>query len=144
LLRSRLHLQTFLAAAALEEGVVKETDMFYCENGNYAIADRRDPRGKPQTTRHPELPRRSPVLEQYRFGSRSGKRLGKERFYQYIRKFGFGAKTGIDLTGEVSGSSDRLEHWTRVDAATVAFGQGISVTAIQLITALSTVANQGL
>ena len=75
--------------------------------------------------------------------SRSAEKLGKEKFYQYIRKFGFGDKTGIDLPGEVSGLLRPVEKWTRVDAATIAFGQGISVTAIQLITALSSVANQG-
>jgi len=132
----------FLAAAALEEGVVKETDMFYCENGNYKIADRVI--HEANRKRHGALSFRDVLRYSSNIGSvKIGERLGKEKFYQYIRKFGFGAKTGIDLPGEVSGLLRPVEHWTRVDAATVAFGQGISVTAIQLITALSTVANQG-
>ena len=133
----------FLVAAALEEGVVKETDLFNCENGHYAIADRVF--HEANRTRHGALS----VHDILKYSSNIGaikiaEKLGKERFSQYIRKFGFGAKTGIDLPGEVSGLLRPVEKWTRVDAATVAFGQGISVTAIQLITALSSVANQGL
>ena len=132
----------FLAAAALEEGVVKETDMLNCENGNYVIANRVI--HEANRKRHGALSFRDVLRYSSNIGSvKIGERLGKERFYQYIKKFGFGAKTGIDLPGEVSGLLRPVEHWTRVDAATIAFGQGISVTAIQLITALSTVANQG-
>ena len=58
----------FLAAAALEEGVVKETDMFNCENGNYAVADRVIHEAQPQAARRPERPRHPEVLEQYRLG----------------------------------------------------------------------------
>ena len=133
----------FLVAAALEEGVVKETDLFNCENGHYAIADRVF--HEAQRKRHGALS----VHDILKYSSNIGaikisEKLGKEKFYQYIRKFGFGDKTGIDLPGEVGGLLRPVEKWTRVDAATVAFGQGISVTAIQLITALSSVANQGI
>ena len=132
----------FLAAAALEEGVVKETDLFNCENGHYAVANRVF--HEANRKRHGTLSVHDILKYSSNIGSvKIGERLGKERFHQYIRKFGFGAKTGIDLPGEVSGLLRPVENWTRVDAATVAFGQGISVTAIQLITALSTVANQG-
>jgi cell division protein FtsI (penicillin-binding protein 3) len=132
----------FLAAAALEEGVVKETDLFNCENGHYAVANRVI--HEANRKRHGTLSVHDILKYSSNIGSvKIGERLGKERFHQYIRKFGFGAKTGIDLPGEVSGLLRPVENWTRVDAATVAFGQGISVTAIQLITALSTVANQG-
>jgi cell division protein FtsI (penicillin-binding protein 3) len=132
----------FLAAAALEEGVVKETDLFNCENGQYAIANRVI--HEANRKRHGTLSVHDILKYSSNIGSvKIGERLGKERFHQYIRKFGFGAKTGIDLPGEVSGLLRPVENWTRVDAATVAFGQGVSVTAIQLITALSAVANQG-
>ncbi len=132
----------FLVAAALEEGVIKETDLFNCENGNYAVADRVI--HEAQRKRHGTLSVRDILRYSSNIGSvKIGERLGKDKFYQYIRKFGFGAKTGIDLPGEVSGLLRPVENWTRVDAATVAFGQGISVTAIQLISALSAVANQG-
>ena len=133
----------FLAAAALEEGVVKETDKFNCENGRYAIADRVF--HEANRKRYGALSVHDILKYSSNIGSiKIAEKLGKERFSQYIRKFGFGAKTGIDLPGEVSGLLRPVEKWTRVDAATIAFGQGISVTAIQLITALSSVANQGL
>ena len=132
----------FLAAAALEEGVVKETDLFNCENGHYAIADRVF--HEAQRKRHGTLSMHDILKYSSNIGSiKILEKLGKDKFYQYICKFGFGAKTGIDLPGEVGGLLRPVEKWTRVDAATVAFGQGISVTAIQLITALSSVANQG-
>jgi cell division protein FtsI (penicillin-binding protein 3) len=132
----------FLAAAALEEGVVKETDLFNCENGQYRIANRVI--HEAQRKRHSVLSFREILKYSSNIGSvKVAEKLGKEKFYQYIRNFGFGAKTGIDLPGEVSGLLRPVENWTRVDAATIAFGQGISVTAIQLISALSTIANQG-
>ncbi|MFZ4437400.1 MAG: penicillin-binding protein [Syntrophales bacterium] len=133
----------FLAAAALEEGVVKETDLFYCENGNFAIADRVF--HEANRKRHGSLSVHDILKYSSNIGSiKIAEKLGKEKFSQYIHKFGFGAKTGIDLPGEVNGLLRPVEKWTRVDAATIAFGQGISVTAIQLITALSSVANKGL
>lgn len=132
----------FLAAAALEEGVVKETDLFNCENGNYKVADRVI--HEAQRKRHGVLSFREILKYSSNIGAvKVAEKLGKEKFYQYIRNFGFGVKTGIDLPGEVSGLLRPAENWTRVDTATIAFGQGISVTAIQLITALSTIANQG-
>ena len=132
----------FLAAAALEEGVVKETDLFNCENGNYRVADRVI--HEAQRKRHGTLSFREILKYSSNIGSvKVAEKLGKEKFYQYIRNFGFGAKTGIDLPGEVSGLLRPVESWTRVDAATIAFGQGISITAIQLISALSAIANQG-
>ena len=132
----------FLAAAALEEGVAKETDMFNCEKGNYAIADRVV--HEANRKQHGSLSFHDILKYSSNIGSvKVAEKLGKEKFYQYIRKFGFGAKTGIDLPGETAGLLRPVENWTRVDAATIAFGQGVSVTAIQLITALSSVANQG-
>jgi cell division protein FtsI (penicillin-binding protein 3) len=132
----------FLAAAALEEGVAKETDLFNCENGNYVIANRVI--HEAQRKRHGALSMHDILKYSSNIGSvKIAERLGKEKFYQYISKFGFGAKTGIDLPGETAGLLRPVENWTRVDAATIAFGQGISVTAIQLITALSCIANDG-
>lgn len=132
----------FLAAAALEEGVVKETDVFNCENGQYRIADRVI--HEANHGHHKALSFHDILKYSSNIGSvKIGEKLGKEKFHDYIRKFGFGEKTGIDLPGEAVGLLRPVEKWTRVDAATVAFGQGVSVTAIQLITALSAVANGG-
>ena len=132
----------FLAAGAIEEDVVKETDRFYCENGRYVVGGR---------TIHEANRKKYKILSFHdiiKYSSNIGavkvsERLGKEKFYQYIERFGFGSRTGIDLPGESTGLLRPSQRWRRVDAATIAFGQGISVTAIQLITALSAIANDG-
>ncbi len=72
-----------------------------------------------------------------------GERLGKERLFKYINNFGFGTKTGIDLNGEGNGILFSLDKVGPVELATSAFGQGISVTAIQQITAVSAAINGG-
>lgn len=72
-----------------------------------------------------------------------GEKLGKERLFKYINNFGFGKKTGIDLNGEANGILFNLNNVGPVELATTAFGQGISVTAIQQITAVSAAINGG-
>ena len=72
-----------------------------------------------------------------------GQKLGKEKLFSYIEKFGFGKKTGIDLNGEGSGILFDLAKVGPVELATTAFGQGISVTPIQQITAVSAAINGG-
>lgn len=72
-----------------------------------------------------------------------GNKLGKERLFKYINDFGFGKKTGIDLNGESSGILFNLNKVGPVELATTAFGQGISVSAIQQITAVSATVNGG-
>ena len=72
-----------------------------------------------------------------------GQRLGKENLFKYINKFGFGKKTGVDLNGEGTGILFSLDRVGPVELATSAFGQGVSVTAIQQITAVSAAINGG-
>ena len=72
-----------------------------------------------------------------------GNRLGKETLFKYINNFGFGTKTGVDLNGEASGILFNLDKVGPVELATTAFGQGVSVTAIQQITAVSAAINGG-
>ena len=72
-----------------------------------------------------------------------GQLLGKERLFSYIDKFGFGKKTGIDLTGEGKGIIFDLNQVGNVELATTAFGQGVSVTPIQQVTAISSIVNGG-
>ncbi|MGV8081688.1 MAG: penicillin-binding protein [Syntrophales bacterium] len=132
----------FLAAAALEEKVVSESTRLNCENGAYKVNDR---------VFHEANRKKYGALtfgEVIKYSSNIGcvktaERLGKDKFYNYITRFGFGARTGVDLPGESRGLLRPVRSWTRVDMSTVAFGQGISVTALQLITALSAIANDG-
>ena len=72
-----------------------------------------------------------------------GQKLGKERLFSYINKFGFGKKTGIDLNGEASGILFKMDKIGPVELATTSFGQGVSVTPIQQITAVSAAINGG-
>jgi cell division protein FtsI (penicillin-binding protein 3) len=132
----------FLVAAAIEEGIVQETDRFNCENGAYRVAN---------ATFHEANRKRYGVLtvrEVLKYSSNIGsvkisEKLGREKFHRYIRDFGFGQKTNIELPGEIAGLLRPWQNWTQVDTSTVAFGQGISVTAIQLVSALSAIANDG-
>lgn len=72
-----------------------------------------------------------------------GNRLGKETLFSYIDKFGFGKKTGVDLNGEATGIIFNLDRVGPVELATTAFGQGVSVTPIQQVTAVSAAVNGG-
>ncbi len=73
-----------------------------------------------------------------------GNRLGKEKLFDYIDKFGFGKKTKVDLNGEAEGIIFNLDKVGPVELATTAFGQGVSVTPIQQITAVSAAINGGI
>jgi cell division protein FtsI (penicillin-binding protein 3) len=131
----------FLAAAALEEGLVHPNDLFYCEQGNYQVLNH---------TIH-DLKKFGwlSLAQILRFSSNIGaakvaEKLGSNRFYHHIRAFGFGAPTGIGLLGETSGLIRSPEEWSTVDLAAASFGQSLSVSTIQLAMALGAVANDGL
>ena len=70
-------------------------------------------------------------------------KLGKERFFTYMEDFGFGHRTGIELTGESKGILRPLNKWSGVDIAMISFGQGIAVTPVQMAAAISSFANGG-
>lgn len=72
-----------------------------------------------------------------------GRRLGKDKLYEYVKKFGLTEKTGIDLPGESKGIMFDYERFNELEQATVAFGQGISITPIQLVTAICACVNGG-
>ena len=133
--------KTILAAAALEEGVVGKEDLFYCENGKYAYG------GKiiHDTHEHGWLPFAKIIQYSSNIGvTKVAEKLGKERYSKNIEKFGFGQPTGVDLPGEAAGLIRRPDKWAAIDLATHAYGQGISVTPIQLAMAYGAVANGGI
>jgi cell division protein FtsI/penicillin-binding protein 2 len=72
-----------------------------------------------------------------------GNKLGKDKIYSYLKKYGFGKLTNIDLQGEVSGYLKDKNEWYPIDYATVTFGQGIVATPLQMITAFSSIINEG-
>src|SRR6202020_594177 len=70
-------------------------------------------------------------------------RLGDDRFYKYIRAFGFGQQTGIELPGETRGLTKPVERWSKVSIAAISMGQEIGISALQLAALISTFANDG-
>jgi cell division protein FtsI (penicillin-binding protein 3) len=132
--------KTILAAAALEEGVVGKEDLFYCEYGKYPFAGR----VIHDTHEYGWLPFAKIIQYSSNIGvTKVAEKLGKDRYYKTIEKFGFGQSTGVDLPGEAAGSVRPAAKWAAIDLATHAYGQGISVTPIQLVMAYGAVANGG-
>jgi cell division protein FtsI (penicillin-binding protein 3) len=130
----------FVAAAALEEKIVRPSDSFYCENGSYKVYDRTIH----DQTKHGWLTFQQIIKVSSNIGvSKVAEKMGKERLYHYICAFGFGEKTHVGLPGEGKGIVHHPRYWPPVVLDTISFGQGISVTGIQLVTALSAIANGG-
>ncbi|OYV99516.1 MAG: hypothetical protein B7Z62_00135 [Deltaproteobacteria bacterium 37-65-8] len=133
--------KVFTLASALEMGVVSATDRFFCENGSYRYAGR----VIHDTHRYGWLT----APEIVKFSSNIGitkisERMDGNRFYDMIRAFGFGSRTGIELRGEVPGiAPSRRGFESRIRRATVSFGQGISVTPLQLAAGVAAVVNGG-
>ncbi|AZR73042.1 stage V sporulation protein D [Anoxybacter fermentans] len=130
------------AVTALEEGVVSVNDRFFCK-GSIVVAGRtihcwKDGGHGSQTFAEVVQNSCNPGFVQV------GQRIGAETLYKYIDAFGFGKKTGITLPGEAIGIRYALEDIGPVELATISFGHSISVTPIQLITAISAIANDGL
>jgi cell division protein FtsI (penicillin-binding protein 3) len=133
--------KVFLIAAALEEKVVSPNDGFNCENGSYSIGGR--------TIHDTHHYGRLTVADVLKYSSnigaaKIGARLGQERLYSYLKSFGYGGRSGIDLPGEATGYLRDESQWFGVELATISFGQGVSATAVQLAAAFSAVANGGL
>ena len=132
--------KAFLAAAALEEQVVRPSDSFFCENGSYKVYDRTIH----DHSKHGYLTFQQIIKFSSNIGaSKVGEKMGKERLYRYISAFGFGEKTRIGLPGEGKGIVHHPRYWSPVALDTISFGQGVSVTGVQLATALSAIANGG-
>lgn len=132
--------KAFLVAAALEEGVVTAEDLINCEKGTLNIGRRVIHDSRPFGWLS--------VGEVVKYSSNIGavkisRRLGQALFYDYLTKFGFGSKTGVDLPGESAGLLRPYDKWTDLDLANIAFGQGVSVTAIQMVMAIASLANDG-
>jgi cell division protein FtsI (penicillin-binding protein 3) len=129
-----------MAAAALEEGVVKPTDRIYGENGSITIAKTtiRDWKKQGWMTFAEVLQQSSNV------GSiKVGMALGKETYYRYMSAFGFGAPTGVGLAGESRGLLREPSRWSALSLPTMSIGQEVSVTAVQMVAAFGAVANGG-
>ena len=133
-------IKAFLLAAALEENVVTPNMRFYCENGEYKVADHKIH----DTKKYGTLTVSDIVVLSSNIGAiKIGKELGYKRFSEYLHRFGFGSRTGIDLIGERSGFVRPPGKAREIDQANIFFGQGISSTSLQLVTAMAAIANGG-
>lgn len=130
-----------LAAAALEEKVVHPLERFDCGAGKIKVADR----VISDAHKNGVLTFTDVIAESSNVGTiKVALRLGKERFSKYITAFGFGRKTGVDIPGEIPGLVKDHRLWSGVSIASIAIGQEIGVTPIQVAAAYCALANGGI
>ena len=129
------------AAAALEEGVVKLDDAFFCP-GYKIVEDRRIRCAR--TTGHGAETFETGIMNSCNpVFMELGERLGAENFVGYFKQFGLLSKTNIDLPGEAGTIMHKTENIGPVELATISFGQSFQITPIQLVTTVSSIINGG-
>jgi cell division protein FtsI (penicillin-binding protein 3) len=128
-------------AAALEEKITNPEEVIDCQNGAIYIGNVRIRDHKPfgLLTVSQILANSSDVG-----AIKLGLRLGEERFDRYIRAFGFGSQTGIELPGETRGITKPVSRWSKVSIGAISMGQEIGISPVQLISMVSTIANDGM
>jgi cell division protein FtsI (penicillin-binding protein 3) len=127
-------------ASALEQGTVTANDEFDCEHGEITIGEDtlHDSKAHGDLSVH-DIIRVSSNIGAYKIS----KTLGNDRVAKYIKNFGFGSKTKVRLNGESAGIVLPASEWTETHLATIAFGQGISATPLQMSMAFAAIANGG-
>ena len=133
-------MKPFLVAAALNEGIVNINTRFQGMGGQFKLGR--------FTIRDSHAVNDMSTLEIIKYSSNVGaiqlaQMVGKSNFYSYLKSFGFGELTQIRLYGEVNGKVHQLKNWNPVNLGTMSYGYGISVTPIQVVQALSAIANGG-
>ncbi len=133
-------MKPIVAAGAIEAGLVKSTDMLNCEGGRYRV-------GK-HTIKdvHPSgiISAFDVVVRSSNIGmTKMGMRMGADRLYNFLRHAGFGDPSGLGLPGETRGILRSVNGWAPIDVATHSFGQGVAVTPLQMVRAVSAIANGG-
>ncbi len=132
--------KAILAAAALEEGVVRPEDRFYGEQGVITIANRSIHDWK----KYGWLTFREILKFSSNVGAiKVGLQLGRDRYHRHITEFGFGGLTGIGLPGESRGQLRNPSRWSGLSLAAISIGQEVSVTGVQLLAAFGAIANGG-
>jgi len=127
-------------AAALEERLVKPDDRIDCQMGSINVKGRvvRDHTAYGSLTATEALAKSSNVA-----AIKLGMRVGDERMYEYIRRFGFGARTGVELPGETAGLLRNVSKWHPSSIGSIAIGQEIGVTPVQMAASYTAIANDG-
>ena len=128
-------------AAALEEKLASPTEMIDCQGGRIVLAGHTIHDDKP----HYVLSFTDMVAESSDVGAiKMGLRLGEDRLYRYIRAFGIGSKTGIELPGEERGLLQPPSRWSGISIGEMSIGQEAAVTPLQMVTMYSAIANGGI
>ncbi|MFA5319956.1 MAG: penicillin-binding transpeptidase domain-containing protein [Candidatus Omnitrophota bacterium] len=128
------------ASAALEEKKSREDERFFCENGSYRFSTH----VLHDHTAHGWLTFSEVIEQSSNIGtSKIAQKLGPAEFYRYMKLFGFGAKSGVDILGEISGVAKNPRQWSKISIVTMPMGQEIGVTELQLACAFSVIANGG-
>jgi len=126
------------ASAALSEGIVRPDTEIFCENGRWSWCKLSD--------HHPygSLTVQDILVKSSNIGAaKLGIQLGDQRFYEYVRKFGFGEKTSVNLPGEIRGQVPLPYNWDKLTITRMPMGQSVAATPLQITNAMCTIANGG-
>lgn len=131
------------AAAALEDGVMTTADRLFCPD--HIVVGGKVIRNSHKLRENEKHCRLSEILQ---FSINTGvvqvaMKIGDKKFFEYIKAFGFGARTRVGVPGETPGILRNVSEWSKPDIATISFGQGIAVTPLQMLSAVATIANGG-
>jgi cell division protein FtsI/penicillin-binding protein 2 len=130
-----------VVSGALNDGIVSLKDVIYCERGKFPFAGRvlHDHDGG-----YENLTVEGIITKSSNIGSaKIGIKMGEQRLYEYLCEYGFGMHTGIQLPGESRGILHKPEDWSKVSIAQIPMGHGVAVTRLQMVMAMSAIANKG-
>lgn len=133
-------IKPFVYALALQKNVITPSSVFNCENGAYAVA------GKVIRDVHPyhDLTAEQVIIKSSNIGiSKIGDKVGYSDYYDFLKRIGFGARLGIELPGERSGFLREPKTIRRIEEVNSYFGQGITVTTLQLVAGMAALVNGG-
>ena len=134
--------KVFVAASAINDGLTTPDELYDCENGHYTIYDRviREAHNE----KYGVMPLKDVIAKSSNIGMiKLAGKMGPKRMHEYLRKFGFGERTMIDLPGEVDGLLRDYRQWSGVSLATISFGQEVMTTPVQIAAALAVIGNGG-
>jgi cell division protein FtsI (penicillin-binding protein 3)/stage V sporulation protein D (sporulation-specific penicillin-binding protein) len=128
------------AAAALNERKVRPETTIFCENGlwNYGGRPLHDHKGYGDMSVHDILIKSSNIG-----AAKLAMTVGEQKFYEYIRRFGFGERTGVELPGEIPGIIRPPRSWSKISITRIPMGHEVGVTPLQMTVAMATIANGG-
>jgi cell division protein FtsI/penicillin-binding protein 2 len=129
-----------VVSAGLNDGIIHLNDVFDCEHGHFAFGGR----VLHDHEAYDNLTVKEIIMKSSNIGAaKIGIKLGEERLFEYLGSYGFRERTGIPLPGEVRGIVNPLKSWSKVSIAQIPMGHGIALTRLQMLMAMSAIANGG-